>query len=55
VQLLVEFHHRFADIGLARTAGMIARLRGCGYRIFAVSETGREVSFVRTDDGEQRS
>jgi FkbM family methyltransferase len=55
VQLLVEFHHRFAGIGVARTAGMIARLRGCGYRIFAVSETGREVSFMRTGNGEQRS
>lgn len=55
VQLLVEFHHRFADIGLAKTAEMIARLRGRGYRIFAVSETGREVSFMRTENGEQRS
>jgi len=55
VQLLVEFHHRFADIGLGKTAEMIARLRGRGYRIFAVSETGREVSFMRTGNGEQRS
>ena len=55
VQLLVEFHHRFANIGLARTAAMIARLRGRGYRVFAVSETGREVSFMRTGNGGQRS
>jgi FkbM family methyltransferase len=47
VQLLVEFHHRFAGIGLARTVEMIARLRDSGYRIFAVSETGREISFMR--------
>jgi FkbM family methyltransferase len=45
-QLLVEFHHRFAAVGLAKTGEMIARLRGCGYRIFAISETGREVSFI---------
>lgn len=45
-QLLVEFHHRFPGIGKARTAAMIDRLREAGYRIFAVSETGREVSFM---------
>lgn len=48
-QLLVEFHHRFPGIGKARTAAMIDRLREAGYRIFAVSETGREVSFMHTD------
>lgn len=46
-QLLVEFHHRFPGIGLHRTTSMIERLRSSGYRIFAISETGREVSFLR--------
>ncbi len=46
-QLLVEFHHRFPAIGLEKTAAIIRRLRAVGYRIFAVSETGREVSFLR--------
>ncbi len=46
-QLLVEFHHRFPGIGLAKTADVIQRLRTAGYRIFAVSEIGREVSFLR--------
>ncbi len=46
-QLLVEFHHRFVDDGLQRTADAIARLRGEGYRIFSVcAETGREISFL---------
>jgi FkbM family methyltransferase len=48
-QLLVEFHHRFAAIGLQKTAGMVTRLRDAGYKIFAVSETGREVSFLLAD------
>ena len=48
-QLLVEFHHRFPGISLKSTADMIKRLRQAGYKIFAVSETGREVSFIRTD------
>lgn len=46
-QLLVEFHHRFAGIGPAKTVDVIARLRRDGYRIFAISETGREFSFMR--------
>ncbi len=46
-QLLVEFHHRFPAIGLEKTAGMIRRLQKAGYKIFAVSLNGREVSFLR--------
>ena len=47
-QLLVEFHHRFPAIGLEKTADIVTRLQAAGYKIFAVSETGREVSFLRT-------
>ena len=46
-QLLVEFHHRFCGIGIEKTAGVIERLRAARYRIFAISETGREISFLR--------
>ncbi len=46
-QLLVEFHHRFPGISLDKTADVIERLRAAGYRIFAISEIGREVSFLR--------
>ena len=46
VQLLVEFHHRFEGIGLERTARLIGRLHAAGYRIFAISDVGREVSFL---------
>lgn len=46
-QLLVEFHHRFPTIGLEKTADIIGRLQKAGYKIFAISETGREVSFLR--------
>jgi len=48
-QLLVEFHHRFPAIGLQKTADMIRLLQKSGYKIFAVSETGREVSFLLTE------
>ena len=46
-QLLVEFHHRFVEDGLERTYDLIDRLRDAGYRIFAISEIGREISFLR--------
>lgn len=46
-QLLVEFHHRFVENGLERTYDIIKRLRETGYRIFAISEIGREISFLR--------
>ena len=46
-QILVEFHHRFADIGKQRTADMVARLRAAGYRLVFVSINGREMTFVR--------
>ena len=46
-QLLVEFHHHFPGIELEKTADLIGRLRADGYRIFAISDAGREVSFLR--------
>ena len=52
VQLLVEFHHRFPGNGLGKTAAMIATLRESEYGIFAISETGREISFLQLLDGE---
>lgn len=46
VQLLVEFHHRFPGIGPARTVEAVAALRRIGYSLFAIAETGRELSFI---------
>jgi len=46
-QLLVEFHHRFVENGLERTYDIVNRLREAGYQIFAISEIGREISFLR--------
>ncbi|MDX1509174.1 MAG: FkbM family methyltransferase, partial [Woeseiaceae bacterium] len=46
-QLLVEFHHRFFENGLQRTADIIERLRDAGYKIMAVrAESGREIGFL---------
>ena len=46
-QLLVEFHHRFRSIGKQKTATAIKTLRALGYQIFWLSETGREIGFMR--------
>jgi len=46
-QLLVEFHHRFVENGLQRTYDIVDQLRSVGYKIFAISEIGREISFLR--------
>ena len=45
-QLLVEFHHRWGKVGVQKTRDAIARLREIGYRVFAISESGEEYSFL---------
>lgn len=45
-QLLVEYHHRFPGIGKQRTEDSIRMLGELGYKIFGISETGREICFI---------
>jgi FkbM family methyltransferase len=45
-QLLVEFHHRWAEVGIEKTSHAIRSLNNAGYRIFSVSPTGEEYGFV---------
>ena len=47
-QVLIEFHHRFSHIGTERTRQAISKLNRAGYRIFHVSATGEEFSFMKT-------
>ncbi len=53
-QLLIEFHHRFPGIGKERTAASIRKLKSLGYRIFSISQTGREVGFLLSGATEPR-
>jgi hypothetical protein len=46
-QLLVEFHHRFPNIGFEKTINAIKNLNKIGYRVFSVSKTGRELGFIQ--------
>jgi FkbM family methyltransferase len=45
-QILIEFHHRFPMVGVKATKRAISQLRGIGYRLFAVSASGQEFSFI---------
>lgn len=46
-QILVEFHHRFKNIGKRKTEQAIKLLNGEGFRIFDISLHGEEYSFIR--------
>jgi FkbM family methyltransferase len=45
-QICVEFHHRWREIGALETDAIIDALRGVGYRLFSVSPSGEEFSFL---------
>jgi FkbM family methyltransferase len=45
-QICVEFHHRWPEIGNRKTDVAIEQLRSIGYRLFDVSPSGEEFSFV---------
>lgn len=47
MQLLVEFHHRWPEVGLEKTRRAVADLNAAGYQIFSVSPNGEEYGFVR--------
>jgi FkbM family methyltransferase len=45
-QLLVEYHHQFDSIAVARTLKSIKLLRSTGWLVFHVADSGREISFL---------
>ncbi len=46
-QLLVEYHHRFPQIGPARTQASLDLLDRAEFKLFCISESLEEYSFVR--------
>lgn len=48
-QLLIEFHHRFENIGISKTRRAIELLKNKGLRYFYVSPNKEEYSFIRVD------
>jgi hypothetical protein len=48
LQLLIEFHHRFPYLGVRKSKEAISRLNQAGFKIFHVSPSGEEISFIKT-------
>lgn len=46
-QILIEFHSRFFEDGVNKTNNAIDYFRNKGYKIFAVSDSFEEVSFIK--------
>jgi FkbM family methyltransferase len=46
-QLLVEFHHRWREIGVGRSREALRQLRSAGYALVHVSASGRDYAFLR--------
>jgi FkbM family methyltransferase len=45
-QVLVEFHHRWREVGARRTREAVGALRNAGYRVAEVASNGLEYTFV---------
>jgi FkbM family methyltransferase len=45
-QICIEFHHRWPEIGPGKTKEAISALHSAGYRVFHVSASGEEYSFL---------
>jgi FkbM family methyltransferase len=49
-QILVEFHHlEFRNVGIKATKNCLRMLAQKQYKIFAISDSGQEYSFIRQD------
>lgn len=48
-QILVEFHHRFKNVGARKTVDAVRTLRKMGYKVFHISKTGEEISFIKNE------
>jgi len=46
-QVLIEFHHRFPNVGVAKTTAAIQKLRSAGYALCSVSSSNEEYGFLR--------
>jgi len=46
-QILIEFHHRFQNVGVEKSKSAIEQIRSMGYDLFAVSSSNEEFCFAR--------
>jgi FkbM family methyltransferase len=48
-QILVEYHHRFPGIPFESTQKSVEQLKHYGYRVFHVTASSQEISFINAD------
>lgn len=46
-QILLEIHERFFEDGKQKTVDLLKKLRGKGYKLFAISDSYQELSFIK--------
>jgi hypothetical protein len=46
-QILMEIHHRFDNFNVSDTINLFNKLNTAGYKIFYISPTGEEYSFIK--------
>ncbi len=49
-QILIEFHHRFESVTVKKSKDAIKKLNLQGYKVFDVSPTGEEFSFILVNE-----
>jgi len=54
-QILVEFHHRFPNVGIEKTRKAIDTLKSMGYRLFSISASNEELCFIGTPESRDSS
>jgi FkbM family methyltransferase len=54
-QILVEFHHRWPDLGVQKTKDAVRDLNRMGYKTFHISPSGEEFSFRKVGSGPAES
>lgn len=45
--LLIEFHHRFENIGFYKTYNTVKKLKRAGFKLYYVSEKGEDYCFIK--------
>ncbi|MCL2074741.1 MAG: FkbM family methyltransferase [Marinilabiliaceae bacterium] len=46
-QIAIELHHRFKNIGIAKSKDLLRKMKNAGYKIAAISDTHEEYTFVK--------
>jgi len=46
-QWCIEFHHRFEEVGIAKTKEALDQLNAAGYKVFSISNNGEEFSLIK--------